>query len=118
MRCPRVFPKGKSFWLTPCSLRSSPFPRFRAEEPRPDRAAKSWIAGRPNDLARVHNTGNLSSGQADIAIWYHPSPQMTNQVVERRRPLLTMAVLCERILRESDNVVSLIRVVDKFTYTG
>lgn len=30
-------------------------------------------------------------------------------------PFVTLAVFCERLLREADDVVSLIRVVDKFT---
>ncbi|MBI1901003.1 MAG: hypothetical protein HYS13_07820 [Planctomycetia bacterium] len=33
-------------------------------------------------------------------------------------PFLTMAVLCERVLTDKDEVVSLIRIVNKFTIRG
>lgn len=33
-------------------------------------------------------------------------------------PFLQMAVLCERVLQEKDGVLSLIRIVDRFTISG
>ena len=32
-------------------------------------------------------------------------------------PYLTMAVFCERVLREADGVMSLIRIIDRLTHT-
>lgn len=37
---------------------------------------------------------------------------------EQGGPFLQMAVLCERVLREGDGVLSLIRIVDRFIVSG
>jgi hypothetical protein len=42
---------------------------------------------------------------------------MTEQK-EMYRPYLAMAVFCEKVLRETDNVMSVIRVIDRFNLTG
>ncbi len=37
---------------------------------------------------------------------------------EMYRPYLSMAVFCEKVLRETDNVMSVIRVIDRFNVIG
>ncbi len=37
---------------------------------------------------------------------------------EMYRPYLSMAIFCEKVLRETDNVMSVIRVIDRFNVLG
>jgi len=37
---------------------------------------------------------------------------------EMYRPYLAMAIFCEKVLREADNVLSVIRVIDRFNVAG
>lgn len=45
-------------------------------------------------------------------------PEQKQEQKELYRPYLQIAVICERVLQEVDNVISLIRVIDRFTVRG
>lgn len=43
--------------------------------------------------------------------------ELQNRLPFERGPYLTMAVFCERVLHETDGVLSIIRVIDRLTHT-
>ena len=47
-------------------------------------------------------------------------PEMEEKAEQKQifRPFLSMAIFCEKVLREADNVLSVIRIIDRFNVVG